>query len=260
MKENPTSIPWGEIKILVKFWYYRDLGGTLSPILWDRIGQQEISQQEKFLLDVFGRGSCQSSRHKRDLCMRVGKKKWEKKNSMLRKASSCRLLRSNTSIKKAIPGVRDFFQSICHFKKKLCASRNQNKEGGMKETKKNLPTQTCSPSRKLVRRLRLRACVFFLLAPRIRLVCPFFCPHAPLRLRLRVPRLCCSVLQCVAVCCSVVQDVAVCCRVLQCVAVCCRRQLPCVALFAHRLCCSVLQGAAIGCSGLQWVVACYSVL
>jgi len=34
-------------------------------------------------------------------------------------------------------------------------------------------------------------------------------------------RICCSVLQCVAVCCSVLQCVAVCCSVLQCVAVCC---------------------------------------
>jgi len=53
-----------------------------------------------------------------------------------------------------------------------------------------------------------------------------------------VCRLCCSVLQCVAVCCSVLQCVAVCCsvsHVLQCVAVCCS-VLQCVAV-----CCSVLQ-------------------
>jgi len=34
-------------------------------------------------------------------------------------------------------------------------------------------------------------------------------------------RMCCSVLQCVAVCCSALQGVAMCCSVLQCVAVCC---------------------------------------
>ena len=42
-------------------------------------------------------------------------------------------------------------------------------------------------------------------------------------------KLCCSVLQCVAVCCSVLQCVAVCCSVLQCVAVCCS-VLQCVAI------------------------------
>jgi len=34
-----------------------------------------------------------------------------------------------------------------------------------------------------------------------------------------VPKVCCSVLQCVALCCSVIQYAAVCCSVLQCVAV-----------------------------------------
>ena len=34
-------------------------------------------------------------------------------------------------------------------------------------------------------------------------------------------KLCCSVLECVAVCCSVLQCVAVCCSVLQCAGVCC---------------------------------------
>ena len=46
------------------------------------------------------------------------------------------------------------------------------------------------------------------------------------------------------VCCSVLQCVAVCCSLLQCVAV----------------CCSVLQWVAVGCSGLQWVAVCCSVL
>jgi len=36
-----------------------------------------------------------------------------------------------------------------------------------------------------------------------------------------IGRVCCSVLQCVAVCCSVLQCVAVCCSVLQCAALCC---------------------------------------
>ena len=56
-------------------------------------------------------------------------------------------------------------------------------------------------------------------------------------------RVCCSVLQCVAVCCSVLQCVAVCCSALQCVAV----------------CCSVLQCVAVCCSVLQYVVVCCSV-
>jgi len=44
-----------------------------------------------------------------------------------------------------------------------------------------------------------------------------------------VAKVCCSVLQCVAVCCSVLQYVAVCCIVLQYVAVCCS-VLQCVAV------------------------------
>jgi len=55
-------------------------------------------------------------------------------------------------------------------------------------------------------------------------------------------KLCCSVLQCVAVYCSVLQCVAVCCSVLQRVAACCN-VLQCVAL-----CCSVLQCVAVCCS------------
>jgi len=46
-------------------------------------------------------------------------------------------------------------------------------------------------------------------------------------------KVCCSVLQCVAVCCSVLQCAAVYCSVLQCVAV-CFSVLQCVAV-----CCSV---------------------
>jgi len=52
-------------------------------------------------------------------------------------------------------------------------------------------------------------------------------------------RLCCSVLQCVAVCCSVLQCVAVCCSVLQCVAEWCS-VLQCVAV-----CCCVLLCIAV---------------
>ena len=51
-------------------------------------------------------------------------------------------------------------------------------------------------------------------------------------------RLCCSVVQCVAVCCSVLQCVAVCCSVLQCVAVCCS-VLQCVAV-----CCRMMPSFA----------------
>ena len=43
-------------------------------------------------------------------------------------------------------------------------------------------------------------------------------PKAPDYLVLKSPKVCRSVLQCVAVCCSVLQCVAVCCSVLQCVA------------------------------------------
>ena len=55
--------------------------------------------------------------------------------------------------------------------------------------------------------------------------------------RCTTSRVCCSVLQCVAVCCSVLQCVAACCSVLlQCVAVCCS-VLQC----AVAVCCSVLR-------------------
>jgi len=59
--------------------------------------------------------------------------------------------------------------------------------------------------------------------------------------QLYVLRLCCSVLQCAAVCCGVLQCVAVRCSVLQCVAVCCR-SLQCVAV-----CCRSLQCIAVCC-------------
>ena len=78
-------------------------------------------------------------------------------------------------------------------------------------------------------------------------------------------RMCCSVLQCVAVCCNVLQCVAVCCNVLQCVAVCSVSQ--CVEWNQHttfmihwRMCCSVLQCVAACCSVLQCLAVCCSVL
>jgi len=55
-------------------------------------------------------------------------------------------------------------------------------------------------------------------------------------------RVCCSVLQCVAVCCSVLTRVALCSCVLQYAAVCCS-ELQCVAV-----CCSVLQCVTVCCS------------
>ena len=73
-------------------------------------------------------------------------------------------------------------------------------------------------------------------------------------------RLCCSVLQCVAVCSSVMQCVAVWCSVQQCVAVCCS-VLQCVAVCCSvmqcdAVCSSVLQCVAVCCSVLQYVVVC----
>jgi len=84
----------------------------------------------------------------------------------------------------------------------------------------------------------------------------------------RVEKVCCSVLWCVAVrpsfmlscvaaCCSVLQFAAVCCSVLWCVAVRPSFMLSCVAA-----CRSVLQFAAVCCSVLQCVAVeimpCYS--
>jgi len=97
-----------------------------------------------------------------------------------------------------------------------------------------------------------------------------------LRLRSRV---CCSVLQCVAVCCSVLQCVAVCCSAWQCAAVCCSEELVphwvlkwvldgvrccsmCVlqhVCVAACVCCSMLQQlrhTALCCSLLHSVAAC----
>jgi len=66
-----------------------------------------------------------------------------------------------------------------------------------------------------------------------------------------VRRVCCSLLQYVAVCCSVLQCVAVCCSVLQCVAVCCS-VLQCEMYETWEIwdecvavCCSVLQCVAV---------------
>ena len=81
-----------------------------------------------------------------------------------------------------------------------------------------------------------------------------------------VPRLCCSVLQCVAVCCSVLQCVAVCCSVLQCVAVCCSASAQYLVSqkdpfhISVAVCCSALQCVAVRCSVLQCVAVCCSVL
>jgi len=87
-------------------------------------------------------------------------------------------------------------------------------------------------------------------------------------------RLCCSVLQCVAVCCSVLlyllrslvgtrsivfQCVAVCCSVLQCIAMCCSTCSG-VKSTKDRMCCSMLQYIVVCCSVLQCVAVCCSVL
>ena len=88
-----------------------------------------------------------------------------------------------------------------------------------------------------------------------------------------LPRVCYSVLQCVAVCCSVLQCVAVC-SVLQCIAMCYSvyeeiQQLLLFLLLHTKIshfplcvavCCSVLQCGAVCCSVLQCVAVCCSVL
>jgi len=84
-------------------------------------------------------------------------------------------------------------------------------------------------------------------------VLPVMCPCEYL------PRVRCSVLQCVAVCCSVLQCVAVCCRVLQCVAVSDTVEgVSC--MYVLCVCCSVLQCGVVCCSVLQCVAVCCSVL
>ena len=75
-------------------------------------------------------------------------------------------------------------------------------------------------------------------------------------------RVCCSVLQCVAVCCSMLQCGAVWCSVVQCVAVCCSvlhrhaSDCPC---HIRGLRAGVSQCVAVCCSVLQHVAVCVTV-
>ena len=65
--------------------------------------------------------------------------------------------------------------------------------------------------------------------------------------RMAIYKVCCSVLQYVAVCYSVLQCVAVCCSVLQCVAVCCS-VMECVVLSCRENALEILKLARIAIS------------